>query len=421
MKQPWIIESLLDLDVYKLYMSQFNWVYYRNVETRFGFTNRTKVRLADFVSIEELKAEIENVRDLKVTNKEVRYLARLTGKSGKRIFRFDFIQAFAELSLPPVEIGVADGHLVINTVGDWWVVSIWETIIMAIVNELYFRAIVKESGKSLADVYKEGMDRLARKILHLRDYPSVKFSDFGTRRRFSRAWHVQVMDVLYREFGDEPRFLGTSNVAIAMRYNGTPVGTHAHEELMCIAALYGETPEGLRGSQKKFFSQWEELYGPDLLTALSDTFGSKAFFEDFVDFAHRWSAVRHDSADPFKFGEEVIAFYQKQGIDPMNGSAIVFSDGLDEKTITELFYHFQDRIWMVFGWGTNLTNDLGFKALSIVMKAMATRWKGEQDWRYTVKLSDNPLKAMSDGGPELIKHYKNVFDYDEHEPMKVVY
>jgi nicotinate phosphoribosyltransferase len=400
-------------------MSQWQWRYYPEAVVQFDFTNRTKIKLAHFVSLPELQREIDQVRLLRITDEEAAYLFGLRGKSGKFLFDLDYLNDLMGMTLPTVKLGIVDGQLTIETEGPWWIVTFWETIIMSIVNELYFRAILKQSGKTKAEVFEEGLRRLVLKIRRLQEWPSIRFSDFGTRRRFSREWQEIVYACLMDAFGGESRFLGTSNMALAMKYGQTPVGTFAHENPMVVAALNDGYDETLRESQKTALRQWEEMYGPDLLVALSDTFGSDAFLEDFVEFAKSWGGVRHDSGDPFEFGEMVIAFYQKMGIDPME-KAIVFSDGLTDKTITELFYRFQHRIWMVFGWGTNLTNDLGFDALSIVMKAMAARWSTETDWHFTCKLSDNPKKAMSKS-PEVKMRYARVFNHRERKAIECVY
>jgi nicotinate phosphoribosyltransferase len=415
-----IIITLLDLDFYKLTMSQHQWKYHRRTFVRFGFTNRTKVRLADFVNIEELRAQIAHVRTLKVTDKEIEYLAKLKGKSGRLLFDRKYLTSLRNKQLPPVSVEVVDGQFKINTIGVWWAVTLWETLIMSILNELYFIEVVKRSGETLAAVFEEGMKRLDRKIERLKEWPSIRFSDFGSRRRFSKLWQKVVYACLEAAFGNESRFLGTSNVALSMEYDRMPIGTWAHEETMVIAALADDSDETLRASQAAFMREWEELYGIDLLIALSDTFGSEAFFEDFKEFAKTWGGMRHDSGDPFEFGEAVIAYYESLGIDPMT-KAIVFSDGLTDQTITELFYRFQNRIWMVFGWGTNLTNDLGFDALSIVMKAMAARLDNESTWHLTTKLSDNPKKAMSEGGQPVIDRYIRVFGAKAKKAVKVVY
>lgn len=414
-----IFKSLLDVDAYKLTMGQFQAKYYPEAEVRFGFTNRTSIPLASKIDLGQLREELQHLRSLSLTKEEWQFLSQWQGKSGKNILRFNFLADMADFRIPEIFADIRGDQLVIETEGPWQPTSYPETMALGIVNELYFRNEVRESDKTLAEVYEEGLRRLSLKINRLKEWPSLKFSDFGTRRRFSRAWHELVYDLLVGAFAGEARFLGTSNVHLAMKHGSFPMGTEAHEKPMVIAALSDDSDETLRDSVKVGLRQWEEMYGPDLLIALSDTFGTESFLKDFREFAPRWNGLRPDSGEPVNRGELIMAYYQSLGLDPM-WNTIVFSDGLTDRSMTELFYRFQNRIWNVFGWGTNLTNDLGFKPLSIVMKATAARWVGEKTWRPTVKLSDNPKKCMSES-PEAIARYKRVFDYQEKPAIDVVY
>lgn len=414
-----IFQSLLDVDAYKLTMGQFQAKYYPQAQVRFGFTNRTTVPLASKIDLGQLREELQNLRSLSLTKEEWQFLAAWQGKSGKNILRFNYLADMVDFRIPEISAESHDGQLVIEIEDLWPSASYPETMVLGIVNELYFRNEVKESGKTLAEFYEEGLCRLSVKINRLKEWPSLKFSDFGTRRRFSSAWQELVFDLVAGAFAGEARFLGTSNIALAMKHGLTPVGTEAHERYMVIAALSDDSDKTLRDSVKVALRQWEEMYGPDLLIALCDTFGTESFLEDFREFAPRWSGLRPDSGEPFNRGELIAAYYRDQGQDPM-WNTIVFSDGLTDRSMTELFYRFQNRIWNVFGWGTNLTNDLGLKPLSIVMKATAARWVGETTWRPTVKLSDNPRKCMSESS-EAIARYKRVFNYQEKPAVDIVY
>lgn len=396
-------------------MSQHQWIAHPNVEVRFEFMNRSKVNLAEFIDPYELHNQIYHVRSLRFTDNEIAYLASLKGKNGDKLFSLRYLANLATIELPIVVISYYGDKITILTEGPWWTVTLWETIIMSIVSELYYREVVARSGQTLAAVYENGMRRLDQKIIQLQDWPSIRFSDFGTRRRFSRQWQEMVYACLENAFGTQERFLGTSNVLLAGR---TPIGTWAHEEPMVLAALADSDDRELRKSQSEFLGEWQAMYQPNLLIALSDTFGSGAFFEDFKPFAHTWAGVRHDSGDPFEFGEKVIAYYESLGIDPMT-KTIVFSDGLTVSTITKLFYKFQNRIWMVFGWGTNLTNDMGFEPISIVMKAVAARRAGEIVWHPAVKLSDNILKAT--GASVHVERYRRVFGATNTASTKLIY
>jgi nicotinate phosphoribosyltransferase len=242
---------------------------------------------------------------------------------------------------------------------------------------------------SIEDLYAEGNRRLDDKIARLQARPDIKFSDFGTRRRFSAKWHEHVVSRLAQECSEN--FVGTSNPWFAYKYDLTPIGTFAHEMPMVYAGLEDANGGDPLDGHTKMLKDWQDHYKGDLSVALTDTFGSEFFFTDFTaEQAHDWRGLRHDSGDPFDFGERVIDFYAQHEIDPTT-KTIVFSDGLDIDMIEKLADHFSGRINLMFGWGTSLTNDLGLPSNNIVMKATHVN---QTD---TVKLSDNIGKHT---GPE---------------------
>jgi nicotinate phosphoribosyltransferase len=211
-----------------------------------------------------------------------------------------------------------------------------------------------------------------------------KIADYGTRRRFSRVWHEEVIGTLREKLG--PQFAGTSNVSLAMRHNLTPLGTMAHEYLQACQALGPR----LRDSQIFGFEVWAKEYRGDLGIALSDVYGFDAFLRDFdMYFCKLFDGVRHDSGDPFAWGERMIAHYVTNRVDPQT-KTLIFSDGLDFTRVVELYQRFRDRVRLAFGVGTNLTNDLGYVPLQIVIKMV--RCNGQP----VAKLSDTPAKNMCD-------------------------
>ncbi len=273
---------------------------------------------------------------------------------------------------------------------------------MSVVNELYYREVLLRSGVALKDAHEEGIRRLDRKIEILKAYPGIRFMEFGTRRRFSREWQKYVVGRLKAEVPNQ--LIGTSNVHLAKELDLPPKGTFAHEMDMIFSGIFHDD---IRGSHQKMLEYWWQEYGEELSIALTDTYGTDFFFEDFKpEQARDWRGLRQDSGDPIEFGEKTISFYEKLGIDP-HTKTIVFSDGLDIETIVKLHERFGKRIKVVFGWGTDLTNDLGFKALSLVVKAT------EANGYRTVKLSDNPAKAMGD--PADIKKFMEIFGYQNNK------
>jgi nicotinate phosphoribosyltransferase len=298
---------------------------------------------------------------------------------------------------------VAENNFDISVSGNWAEAIYWEIFILSILNELYFRSLrgrLHYNGKK--EVFAEGLQRLDRKISLLKSGPAVAFSDFGTRRRFSREWQDLV---ICRLCSDLPRtiFTGTSNVFLARKYGVAPVGTMAHELFMVMSSIMRGDESMIYTSHNRVLQDWWKYYGDSLSIALTDTYGTEFFLRDMTpEQARNYRGLRQDSGDPIAFGEKVITFYQGLGINPAE-KTIIFSDGLDIETILRIAEHFAGRIRCAFGWGTNLTNDLGFSALSLVVKVV------EACGHPTVKLSDNLAKAI--GTPQEIERFKRIFGY----------
>ena len=191
------------------------------------------------------------------------------------------------------------------------------------------------------------------------------------------------------------------------------MGTSAHEMFMVLAGAMDTDDEAVRASYQEVMRRWYEHYGFELSVALTDTFGSNYHFRVMTKRqAEVWKGLRQDSDDPVAYGEKAIRFYQSHEIDPCE-KLIIFSDGLEIEPIVKLYRHFRGRIKTSFGWGTNLTNDLSLKALSLVIKPVMANGRG------LVKLSDNPAKAI--GTPEDIERYKRIFGYQEGEYKECKY
>lgn len=394
-----IIKSLLDLDFYKITMGQFVFHRYADVPVRYALNNRTKsVRLADFVSEDDLRYQLDLCRALRFRTTDTIYLKRLKNDEGARLFADDYLAFLRDVQLPPYELKTVDGQFQLEFSGPWATAIYWETIALSVINELYFKRLTLGQEQTASD---EGWFRFMDKVDILRAHPHIKFSDFGTRRRFSRDWQ-RYITWMASEYLPE-QFLGTSNVSLAQELNCRPIGTMAHELFMIISRLNGDTDDDIRASHNRVLREWWDEYGRSLSIALTDTFGSEFFFRDMTpEQAQAWKGLRQDSGDPIDFGERAFDFYERQDIDQRRKS-IVFSDGLDVGKIVNLSEYFLGRFTTPFGWGTNLTNDCGFKALSLVVKAVEANGLG------TVKLSDNPAKAT--GKPEDIKRFKHIFGY----------
>lgn len=389
------------LDYYKQTMGQLAYEKEPDAEVTFTFKNRGEQRILEHVSVESLQARFDYIRQVGFQDREIAHLAQQYNSNGERVFSDNYLTYLRNGVFPEVTVRHDEetDDIAIETTGKFPLVTFWETIVMSEVNEAYFEGYVLDNGLDLQEIYDEGDRRLSEKIAILQENPDIKFADFGTRRHFSLRWQRHVLQRLQEECPEN--LLGTSNVALANMLTMKVIGTFAHEMPMVYAGLADQRGEDIRASHNAFLRDWEDMYGPDLTTALTDTFGSNFFFEDFTkEQAKSWKSLRHDSGDPIEFTETAIAFYEEQGIDPMT-KTIVFSDGLDMQTIVELHNHFKGRINVVFGWGTTLTNDLGIKPLNIVMKA--TKVNGTE----TVKLSDDEGKHT--GPAEKIAKYKDIF------------
>ncbi|MDO8600045.1 MAG: nicotinate phosphoribosyltransferase [bacterium] len=381
-----IIQSSLDTDYYKVTMGQAVFRHYRGVDVTYEFINRTKrVSLARFIREEDVRRELDHVRTLSFSRDELAYL------KGFGIFGDDYLSFLAELRLPPYDLQWGSEVFSLRFRGPWESAIYWEIPALAIVNELYFRSLLEDcDGMERRAVYDLGRANLARKIALLREHPYIFFSDFGTRRRAGYAWQAEVARTVARELPEQ--FIGTSDVAIAMRYGLKPSGTSAHEMPMIVAGLYHGVSNYLALAQNEVSRVWWDMYGYDLSVALNDTWGSEFFFRTAPpEIARDWKSIRIDSGDPLEEGEKCIRWYEAYGIDPRT-KTLIFSDGLDLPAILRIAAHFRGRIGVVFGWGTNLTNDFGpkFPPVSIVVKA--TRANG----RGLVKLSNNIAKATGD-------------------------
>lgn len=402
-KEQRIIDSLLDVDFYKFTMGQLVFLKYPDVPVKYAFKNRTKrVQLAEAISEDKLRTELDYVRTLRFNNSELHYL-RGTNEYGERMFAEPYLDFLKNLQLPEYHLKYDGGNICLEFAGKWSEVIYWETIALAIVNELYYRSLMNQLSNFEQDVvFATGKIKLAQKIQTLRQQDSsITFADFGTRRRFSREWQYYVVKVLAEELPKQ--LLGTSNTKIAMDYGLLPIGTSAHEMDMVMSGIMHGSDEEIRASHNQVLQDWWDLYGWGLSIALTDTYGTDFFLRNITaDQARDWKGLRQDSGDPFEFGEKAIKFYESHGVNPKE-KLVIFSDGLDVATIINLAAHFRGRIKVSFGWGTNLTNDLGFPTLSLVIKTVEANGHG------LVKLSDNIAKAI--GKQEDIERFKRIFDY----------
>ncbi|MGC7405216.1 nicotinate phosphoribosyltransferase [Pandoraea pneumonica] len=393
-----IITSLLDTDLYKFTMMQVVLHHFPAAQVEYRFKCRTEgVDLTPYV--DEIRDEIRLLCGLRFTESELRYLGNM------RFIKSDFVDFLDLFHLNEKYVTVqpsakGNGEIDITIQGPWLHTILFEIPVLAIVNEVYFR------NTQRVPAYEEGRQRLRDKIRMLTEpvaYRDCKIADYGTRRRFSKEWHEEVILTLSEELGEQ--FAGTSNVYYASKLGLTPLGTMAHEYLQACQALGPR----LRDSQIFGFETWAKEYRGDLGIALSDVYGMSAFLRDFdMYFCKLFDGARHDSGDPFAWGERLLQHYAENRVDS-HTKTMIFSDGLDIPKVLQLFERFRDRCKLAFGVGTNLTNDLGYQPLQIVIKMV--RCNGQP----VAKLSDSPGKNMCDDDAYLA-YLRQVFEIAPEAP-----
>jgi nicotinate phosphoribosyltransferase len=379
-----IIESLLDTDLYKLTMMQAVLHNSPAANVEYRFLNRNiDVDLRPY--IDEINHEIDHLCALRFTEDELNYLQTL------RFFKSEYLEFLRifQLNRDFITVTAGEKNLEISIKGSWLHTIMFEIPVLAIVSEVYGRMHDEHVGR----------ERLAEKIQVINDAQlgeRFHFADFGTRRRFSRAWQGELLQLLLTKIPQH--ITGTSNLFYAKKFAIKPMGTMAHEYFQAYQALGPR----LIDSQKAALESWANEYRGDLGIALSDTYGIDAFLRDFdLYFCKLFDGVRHDSGDPFVWGEKVLAHYAKMRIDA-HTKTLAFSDALTIDLAIKLFKHFKDRVNIGFGIGTNLTNDVGHQALNMVIKMVRCNDQA------VAKISDEPRKAICDD-PSYLTYVKHVF------------
>ncbi|MDR5652736.1 nicotinate phosphoribosyltransferase [Ruixingdingia sedimenti] len=402
-----IVRSLIDTDFYKLLMCQSIFRNKPDTDVTFSLINRTKsIRLADMIDEGELREQLDHIRGLRLARGESTFLRGNTFYGKRQMFRPDFMEWFENLQLPPYHLEKRDGQYELTFEGKWPEVMLWEIPALAVLMELRSRAVMKDLRKfELQVLYARAMTKLWEKVERLRRIDGLKLADFGTRRRHSFLWQDWCVQALIEGLG--PAFTGTSNCLIAMHRDIEAIGTNAHELPMVYAAL-ADSDDELRQTPYRVLADWHEEHDGNLRIILPDTFGTAGFLEHAPDWLAGWTGMRIDSGDPAEGAETAIRWWRDRGEDPQR-KLIIFSDGLDVPKMEELHTRFAGRVKVSFGWGTLLTNDFrglmpgdALAPFSLVCKAVAA------NGRPTVKLSDNPNKAM--GPADQIDRYKRVFD-----------
>jgi nicotinate phosphoribosyltransferase len=391
-----IITSLLETDLYKFSMGQAIYHQFPSYTTTWTFKCRNKdVHFTDEM-VEEIKRQLRLYCDLRFNEDELEYLRNIKWIQNSYV---DFLRLWQPRFEDFTITTDAECGLGIETSGTWLNTSMYEIPTLAIVNEVYFR--MQYDYDDLLESFKERLDKKFEDVRSNR-YNLGTFSEFGLRRRLSRqAQELAVEKFSHLHDGKDTQcksnFIGTSNVYLAMKFGITPVGTMAHEWIMCTGQ--GNHKHNPAYSNWYALDAWVREYGVLNGIALTDTITTDCFLRDFqLTYATLFSGVRHDSADPIEWGEKMIEHYKALDIDPMT-KTLLFSDSLNFEKAAAIADHFKGKAKVAFGIGTYIANDTNVPALNIVMK---TTFCNGQD---VAKLSDVDGKGMCKN-PEYVDYLK---------------
>ena len=384
MKLNPIITSLLETDQYKFNMGNVIFKQFNNYTTTWTFKCRNEDVRFTGEMIQEIKDQFDYYCTLRFTDEELSWLkANLPWLSEGYINYLRFWHPVRkEVSIN--ENGIIpynDCGLAIEAKGTWLNTSMYEIVLLAIVNEVYFSFTYDMKEKER--IFKENtMNKIKDLINH--KYELGKFSEFGLRRRLSKASHDWLINTfsMYADCG----FVGTSNVYLAKKYDVKAVGTMAHELIQAIGQ--GNPKHDKAHSNYFTMKAWTDEYKTLNGIYLTDCITTNCFLKDFdLTYATLFSGVRHDSGDPIEWGEKMLNHYKKLNINAKT-KTLLFSDSLNFEKATNLYNHFKDQCNVAFGIGTYLSNDTDVKPLNIVMKIT------ECNGAPVAKISDSPGKGM---------------------------
>lgn len=412
-----IVRHLGDVDFYEATMGQLVYEKHFNDIATFSLINRSKVLLGEIVKESDLRDQLDFVRSLRFDKSFLIWLRGQTFYGRDGIFSQAYLDHLRTFSLPEYKLVFRDGKIEFTSTGRLCDVMWWETIIMTIVNTLRNRALMGTLSKAELDItYARGKVKLYAKLERLAEIENLNITDFGTRRRHDFLWQEHCVLTARDVLGD--RFTGTSNIYLAYKHDMEAKGTNSHILPMSYAGMAGSDDAALKQSQYDVLHNWQTMYRDNMLIFLPDTFGTTQFLKDAPQWVANWKGARPDSKDPIAAGEELIAFWERMTVDPRD-KLIIFADGLDVdigegangNDILSIQKHFDGRVGLGFGWGTNFTNDFRntvpnqphlLDAISLVCKIT------EVNGRPTVKLSDSYSKASSTSDEE-IERYREVF------------
>jgi nicotinate phosphoribosyltransferase len=385
-----MIQSILDNDLYKFSMQQAVHMLYPRAQAEYEFINRGKTSFPDGFA-KKVKVEVEKMADLKLSLIQKTFLEKTC-----YFLTPVYLDYLASYTYDPGEVTIRQDKdvFILKITGPWYRTILWEVPLMAIISETFFKMTHQ---KPVAELERRPVNLNKARVL---ESNSIKFAEFGTRRRFSfRNQERLLQDLLsYKHH----TLVGTSNVHFAHQFNITPIGTLAHEWFMFHAILHG-----YQMANPSAQDAWVKVFHGDLGIALTDTYTTDVFLSTFDTFnAKLFDGVRQDSGDPFCFIDKIIKHYERLHIDPST-KTVVFSDNLDVEKAVKIHRYCNGKIRDAYGIGTNLTNDVGVNPLNMVIKLIKCRTSLNKPWRNTVKLSDD--RGKHTGDPEELKNCMGIF------------
>ncbi|WP_185873700.1 nicotinate phosphoribosyltransferase [Blattabacterium cuenoti] len=377
-----ILSSLLDNDFYKFIMQNAVIKLFPSTKAKYKFINRGNHSFPkNFAKI--LKKNLQTMSNLKLSNKERIFLEKNCPYLDSKYL--DYLDSY-QYNPKEVHIYQYGRNIHIDIEGLWSRTILWEVPLMAIISELYYQltGAKRISNKKLIFLTKKKID-FYKKL-------KVYIGEYGTRRRFSYKVHKLVLNILKKK--GNSFFMGSSNVHLSHLFSKKPIGTQGHEWIMFHAAKYG-----FNLADKIAMENWLNLYGKNLKIALSDTYTTPIFFQNFnKKLANLFDGIRHDSGDPYSFITETLNHYKKLKINPYK-KKIIFSDNLTPTKIASISSFCKKKINPFFGIGTNFTNDVGVPSLNIVIKMVKATIK-KNKWVSVIKLSN--IKEKSTGEKKII-------------------